>query len=851
MEPAAGSAVPDERRLIAPTSPGAAEGYWQHGHRSARADTGDRRPDRPLATARRDALPFKSPFGSSAAVLLQAGRARLAAALETERDRGTAFVLVPVMLGCGALTYFSLAKEPSALVLVAACAFAAGAVAIAGGRPLLRPAMIAALLVLIGMLLAKWETQRAATLMLGEPVSTVVTGRVMSIEQQAGGRTRLTLEVLGTERPRLRHLPERVRLSTRKIPDGLAVGDAVTGPARLFPPSGPLRPGGYDFSFESYFDGIGASGFFLGSPRMSQAAPPAPFFGRFEAAVENARIALSTRIRERIGGTEGEIAAALIAGVRAGIPDEANEALRRTGLAHILSISGLHMALVAATVMGTLRAAFSLFPGFASRRPVKKYAASAALLAIAVYLFISGSAVAAERSFLMLAVMLAALLFDRAAITMRNLAIAAIAVLVVSPHEIVGPSFQMSFAATAALVGGYAWWAERRRSRARAGEDAGASRLVRAGRTFLRYAVGLAATSLIAGAATTIYGAWHFQRVSPLSLAANLSAMPVVSILIMPPAVMAMVAMPFGLDGPFLDIMGRGIAALVAIARRFSEWTPVDAVGTVPVSAVALASVALLLATLATTWLRGLALPFAAAALILLPAHRLPEALVAEDGRLLAVPLGDGRLAVNRSRPNRFAVDDWMRVTRSGVAAAPRALSIKDIQVPPRDEAHVAAEIFACTQGQCLARSRTGAEIARVDDAKLAADLCGRVQVIVLADAVSADPCAPGDATVITQRQLALRGSAALTVTRDGGSWRTEVIHAVPLPLRPWHDHRRFSRAARGLPPYERSRQAALPERGQAVPPDASAAKNPPDDDADRQVAVSIDGSGRRADPGP
>jgi ComEC/Rec2-related protein len=139
-----------------------------------------------------------------------------------------------------------------------------------------------------------------------------------------------------------------------------------------------------------------------------------------------------------------------------GIPEKVNEALRRTGLAHILSTSGLHMALVAATIMGTLRAGFALFPDFASQRPVKKHAASAALVAIAVYLFISGSAVAAERSFIMLAVMLTALLFNRAALTMRNLAIAALVVNALSPHEVAGPSFQMSFAATAALIGAYA-----------------------------------------------------------------------------------------------------------------------------------------------------------------------------------------------------------------------------------------------------------------------------------------------------------------------------------------------------------------------------------------------------------
>ena len=190
---------------------------------------------------------------------------------------------------------------------------------------------------------------------------------------------------------------------------------------------------------------------------------------------------MPTASAAQIGGAEGEIAAALVAGVRAGIPEDVNEALRRTGLAHILSISGLHMALVAATIMTVLRLGFAFFPDFASRRPVKKYAAERRAVALAVYLFISGSAVAAERSFIMIGVMLIAMLFDRAALTMRNLAISAIVIIVVSPHEVAGPSFQMSFAATAALIGAYAAWSERRRAQAGGGCRRTSGRALRSG----------------------------------------------------------------------------------------------------------------------------------------------------------------------------------------------------------------------------------------------------------------------------------------------------------------------------------------------------------------------------------
>src|SRR5690606_14869857 len=138
-----------------------------------------------------------------------------------------------------------------------------------------------------GMGLAKFETWRAGTRMLGAEISTVVTARVAAIEHQASGRVRLTLDLISTDRPTLRHAPERIRASARAVPADLAAGSVVSGAARLFPPSGPLRPGSYDLAFEAYFDGVGANGFFLRDPVIVADAAPASSFGkRFEAFVE-------------------------------------------------------------------------------------------------------------------------------------------------------------------------------------------------------------------------------------------------------------------------------------------------------------------------------------------------------------------------------------------------------------------------------------------------------------------------------------------------------------------------------------------------------------------------------------
>ncbi|WP_429153890.1 ComEC/Rec2 family competence protein [Aminobacter sp. BE82] len=755
----------------------------------------------------------------------------LAAAVETELDRGAAFLLVPVFLAIGVLVYFGLAEEPASLP-IASAALAMAAVAFAARTSRwLHYGLAAAAFCLVGMAAAKLETARLGTKMLGAEISTQLKGRVVEIDRLDKGRVRLTIDVVATVRPTLRYAPDRVRLTARRAPAGLAAGSLVGGYVRLMPPSGPIRPDSYDFSFESYFDGIGASGFFMKGPELVADAQPVPLALAIEAWLGNLRDRIAQRVRDRIGGVEGEIAAALMVGVRGGIPEEVNEALRRTGLYHIISISGLHMAMVAGTVMLGLRLGFAAFPAFASRHPVKKYAALAALASSGGYLSISGAEVAAQRSFIMLAVMLTAVLFDRAALTMRNLAISAIIVILVSPHEVVGPSFQMSFAATAALVGAYGWWSDRQAERVQpAIQRSLAGNLWR---KLWTLAVGLLATSLIAGLATSVFGAWNFQRISPLSLFANLAVMPIVSVLVMPFAVAAGVLMPLGLDGLFLDTMGRGLATMVALAQWFSERSPVDAVGLISARAVILVSVALCIASMATTWLRFAALPFAASGLLLLGEARIPDILISEDGRLVGVPTAGGRLAVNRARPSDFITDSWKRalvaeelVGPVGAGGKPStvtaAIAKSDASTPrepalPQEGGEKAdrREAFVCDGGLCTIEHPSGAVIAHAGNAAAAKRACAVASLIVIDDATARAPCANSAATVVSKRDLARLGSVAAYLPEKGEAAvrQIEIQKAIAAPYRPWHEHRAFSREARGLPPFRRDRAKPPPEK--------------------------------------
>ncbi|MBZ9738630.1 MULTISPECIES: ComEC/Rec2 family competence protein [unclassified Mesorhizobium] len=743
---------------------------------------------------------------------IQAG---VASAATLELDRGIAFLLVPVFLATGVIVYFSMAAEPgfvqpiAAVVLMALCAVASRS------WPRTHLCLMAALLCALGVLAAKVETWRAGTPMLGSEIATQVTGRVVSLDYMETGRIRLTIDVTSTARPKLRYAPERVRISAAKIPAGVKAGSLVSGYARLLPPTGPVRPDSYDYSFDSYFAGIGGSGFFMGTPRIVPDDDEAPLWSRLASSVENTRQDIADHIRASVGGAEGEIAAALMVGVRAGIPDEINEAMRRTGIYHIISISGLHMALVAGTMMMLMRGVFALFPDFSSRRPVKKYAAAAALFSIAAYLVISGVVVAAERSFIMLAVMLIAVLFDRAALTMRNLAISAIAVIAVSPHEVVGPSFQMSFAATAALVGAYAGWADHHAGKTRppAPKRSLAGFLTR---KLLLGAGGLAMTSIIAGSATALFAIWHFQRVSPLSLFANLAVMPIVSV-VMFLAVASALLMPFGLDWPALYLMGKGLTAMIAVSAWISERSPIDGVGLISRQSVLLVTVALVIATMATTRLRLAALPFALASLLTVSDTRTPDVLISEDARLVALPIGGGELAVNRARPNEFTVDNWKRALTSEAIVVPEMFDKAGGQFAIADAVNLPAGApFYCTEGVCIARHPSGAIIAHVEDRKDTWKACAFADLIVVNDATAYDACHNPLVLVVTKRQLARKGSAAVFFDPRSATTPAKIEFAVDQPYRPWHEQRKFSREARGLPPYKKPDKPDKPDGKQA-----------------------------------
>jgi competence protein ComEC len=430
---------------------------------------------------------------------------------EREMERGRGFLWLPVLFSLGVLIYFVLPREPSRFAPVALVAALAIVAWLRRHRTVAFRIFLSAAAVAAGLCAAKIRTDLVAAPTLSRQITTTLTGWVASEEESPRGGKRLVLRVSAMAPMPGGAMPAYARLTVRNKAAALADGDAIRLKASLAPAPGPVMPGGYDFSYTLFYQRIGAVGFAFGGATPAAIGPP-PLSIRLAEPLAHLRDRLRGRVEDALPGDYGHIAAALIMGDQRGIDEDTQDAMRASGLGHILSISGLHLALVAGSVFWLLRALLALSPMLALNYPIKKWAASGALVVATIYLGISGSEVATVRSYVMLAIMLGAILIDRRALTLRNVALAAIVILIFSPESLLSISFQMSFAATIAVIATYEAFA-RRADRVRAlptAREHGILRRVRENLTTLFV------TSLAAGLATLPFAAFYFQRVAPL-----------------------------------------------------------------------------------------------------------------------------------------------------------------------------------------------------------------------------------------------------------------------------------------------------------------------------------------------
>ena len=580
-------------------------------------------------------------------------------------QEGRLLLWAPAALAAGSGLYFALPSEPHAALAVVLAGL--GLLCLWLGRRMGVLMLVAA--VALGFALAKFRADTVATPLLAATTGEVaITGRVVAVDRATASRLVLILAPAAIEGVAAERLPRRIRLSLPEKFGHPAPGAELAFRARLSPLPAPVMPGGFDYGRKLWFEGIGATGRVTSAPVMTgMAAGPAEWLDEW---LSDLRAHIGARIHAALDEPYASFAEALITGERSTIPPAVNQSLLISGLFHILSISGLHMWLVAGGVFWAVRAALALVPPLALAWPIKKWAAGAAVLTGLFYLLLADSGVPTERSFIMVAVVFFAVMVDRPALSTRNLALSALIILIREPEAAIDASFQMSFLAVLGLVAFHEAW-----SRHAAGR---APKAVFQRHWTMRLAAwGLSAmalsllTSFVAGAGSSLPAAYHFGRLSPYGVLANGLAVPVVGFVVMPAAVCSVLLMPLGLEWLPLRIMEEGLRLVVVISDGIAGLPGADAVMARPTA------FAMVLTAAGFVWLALVAGPSRWAGLCLLapggvmalqpPA--MPDLMVARAGENVMLRTEDGLLVPAHARRARFSVEKWLAA--SGEEASP------------------------------------------------------------------------------------------------------------------------------------------------------------------------------------
>lgn len=662
-------------------------------------------------------------------------------------ERGRLFPWVPVAMGCGIGVWQAWPGEPGAAAQLAVFALALLGLGLwSAPNALMQPLGAALLATAIGFLAIGARADAVAAPVLAGRYYGPVEGRVIAIDRAASDRLRLTLDGVVLARLPPDRTPAQVRITLHGQEDDPlpGIGWRVMTTAHLTPPEGAVEPGGFHYPRLAWFRGLGAVGY-TRVPVLAQAAA-----GRWDGGVAALRMRLSAAIQTAIPGESGAFAAAMMTGDRSGMGQAAVIALRDSSLYHLVSISGVHMGLLAGFVFVALRSGLALVPPLALRLPAKKIAAVVSLVAGAFYLVLSGGDVATERSFVMVAVMLGAVVLDRRAISMRSVAIAAVVLLLLRPEALAEPGFQMSFAATAALVAGFAVLARWRMP------------------GWLRAGVMLLVSSVLAGFASAPFAAAHFNRFTDYGLLANLLASPLMGVLVMPAGVMAAVLAPLGLGAPAYALLGLGTGWILAVAAWVAGLSGAVTLIATPAPWVlpllGIAGPALLLLQGAA---RLLGLGPILLVLIMWQGPGRPDLLIPADAAQLGL-MGPAGRALSAPRGAGFAARAWLE--SDGDGADQRQAAAR-----PGFDGPSGLRTFTLAGHPALHLSGKGA-------AERLPAACAAARLVVLAARLS-DAVPPPGCLVIDQTLLDHSGPLAIRVVGPG---QLQVVARDSDPPRRW-----------------------------------------------------------------
>jgi competence protein ComEC len=615
-----------------------------------------------------------SQFRLAPSIAIRALQTALPGALERwlQAERDQLVLWLPVALGLGIAAWYALPTPAHWTAFMLGSAGVAGiAAALSPHGRAGRAVAIFALLAALGCGLIWWRATAVAAPVLDRPKIVAFDARVIAIETlPAREAVRLMLAPAPAADLPMVDLPPRIRVNVDQadVPPGLGRGAVVRLKARLMPPPAASVPGGYDFARVAWFRGIGATGRALGPVLLIAPAPP--------EGLADIRARLTRHIQASLPGVEGGIATAFVTGDQGAIGEADADAMRASGLSHLLSISGLHVTAVVGGVMFAVMKLLALSPRLALRWPLPLVAAGAGALAGVGYTLLAGAEVPTVRSCVAAILVLAALAIGREALTLRLVAAGALVVLLLWPEALVGPSFQLSFAAVVAIIGFHE--TPRIRALFAAREEGPVARI---GRTMLS----LALTGIAIEIMITPIALYHFHRAGLYGAFANIVAIPLTTFIIMPLEALALLLDMIGLGAPAWWLAGKAIALLLWIARTTAGLPgAVAMLPSMPLPAFALivgGGLWMLLWRTRPRWLGALPFAIGAAWTLMTPP---PDLVVTGDGRHLALRRADDGIALLRPRARDYVRDmlneaAGEQVTAGAIDDLPNARCSRDL----------------------------------------------------------------------------------------------------------------------------------------------------------------------------
>ncbi len=688
-----------------------------------------------------------------------------------EQEHQQWFLWVPVSLALGISIYFSLLYEPGWAITLSFFTIGVGVVLI--GYKSTIGLLVSGVIfwAALGFTISKIRADlMSSPVITGKSGIVTLIGWPETINNQVRGGVRVTLLLHsmirrnGTEFSKA-NTPYRVRISIRHPQSVIVIGQLIKVQAVLHSPPQPIWPGGFDYARKLWFSAIGGVGFAISKPEnisgnqnFSNIIPP--FGTRIQVYLESIREQIKGIINRTIPGKYAPVAIALITGDRSGINENDLTALRDSGLAHILAISGLHMAIMAGTIYFILRWFLAAFPYIALRFPIKKIAAVAALIGGALYLLISGGAVSTQRAYIMAAVMFIAIILNRPGVTLRNVALAALFILLMRPESLLDVGFQMSFAAVAALVAIYEALAKDRFHKKEEG------RILRRPTIFpVRYLAGVASTTIIAGLAVAPIAAFHFHKFSQFSLLGNLLAMPVIGLVIMPMALLSFLFMPFGGEYIPLSMMQWGLSILMQIADYVASLPgAVRPVPQMPILALICMAMGGLWLVCWKKWWRNYGVFLIGIGLAMMPTYLFPDIIVDREGRVVAVKQDNGMLAVPDRRGGEFSLRKWMLIYGEH-------RTIKEAR---------STKIFRCDRLGCVANVK-GKIVSFILHPSALREDCKKAHILISHLTIKR-ACGSAE-VVIDRKQLKKYGAHAIYI--EGTNIKVDSVHNH-RPGRPW-----------------------------------------------------------------